>query len=443
MQPTTGRLFVTLMATCLPLGAAQSAERGLAIFIANSAYQLNPLKNPVDDANRLKSEFETQLGYTVKSIENGNAAEMRARLDDLKRDSSNFDHVVVYFGGYAMNKDGKNYLMGVDNNDPAHAGRSTLALSEVTDAIHSNVKSATVLLDASYKPTGESFGSDGRMKPGLTKISEVSGKFVIISSQQPDRFSDRPETETGVLARAVSTSLAQDANRKSTFGRWFDSIRDYVRDETQNAQEPLLVASPETRKIKLAALSRDRVAPGGSVTDVVNPLPSLTGVPVETAAKAPELSELEVATALQQRLKRYACLNEPADGKWGAKSRAAVEQVIKSAKNVSGLGKQMRDAGVDVSELERNANQPRALLATFEKFRFDFKCLLEDPDDEEKKPSKPKQRVVTAPPEAPVAPRTRKNDDDEKSARKSSPDAKPSSGGGGGGGSKGPGYYSF
>lgn len=427
-------VFSSFAAGLVPFGSVSHAnELGLAVVVANSAYSVavGALGHTIHDAKRLERDLQDRLGYKVLYFENATNEKLREQVARLKSESSKATHVVVYFGGYAANSDGENYLLGTDSQ-PSSARQTGVSLSEITRAIDPSVKTATVLLDASYQ-AGE-FRADGPVKPGLTRISQPRDGVVIISAQQPDRLAVKPDAGSGSpLSRAVTAAIIDERPQKGTIGRWFDFIRDLIVDETQSEQEPYLVASQQSRRVQVAALAPDRRASTTPVT-TTDVLPGL-GTP-EISPVQPEPSESELAKSLQQRLKKLACYDGKDDGNWGPKSKTALETFVKYARQDGSLGKKLREAGLTLNDIERSVDNPRELHAFFEKFKFEFFCPLKEDTPTAGKSSNDEAEPKKPAPKPKVAQR---DEDDDKPSRRSSSSGSESKSSGSGSGSSGSG----
>jgi uncharacterized caspase-like protein len=86
----------------------------VALVIGNSAYQVGPLANPVNDAEAIAGAF-SDLGFDKVILKKNLGIDgMRAALTELSREAVGADIAVAYFAGHGTERDGRNYLIPVD-----------------------------------------------------------------------------------------------------------------------------------------------------------------------------------------------------------------------------------------------------------------------------------------------------------------------------------------
>ena len=125
------------------------AENRLAIIIGNSTYQsAGTLSNPTNDARLMDSTLKS-VGFETRVLLDLTEAKMGEALDQLSREVSKIDVLVVYYAGHAIQIDGENYLIPVDANlqTEASVARQTIALSSIMKLM-ARVPVSVLLLDA-------------------------------------------------------------------------------------------------------------------------------------------------------------------------------------------------------------------------------------------------------------------------------------------------------
>ena len=125
MKALARRLLCALLmvAQCaLPVWAAplydtaSTDESRLALVIGNSAYLVDPLDNPVNDANAVARSLE-RLGFEVMLAINLPGAELKRRVRTFQaRARAERGTALVYYAGHAVAPAGRNILLPVDIN---------------------------------------------------------------------------------------------------------------------------------------------------------------------------------------------------------------------------------------------------------------------------------------------------------------------------------------
>src|SRR5262245_17724445 len=103
-------LVVTLGLLRLPMAA--SAERRTALVIGNAAYEVAPLRNPVNDASDMAATLR-QLGFQVTLLRDANLRTMLEALETLSRQLRQGGVGLFYFAGHGVQVSGENYLLPV------------------------------------------------------------------------------------------------------------------------------------------------------------------------------------------------------------------------------------------------------------------------------------------------------------------------------------------
>jgi uncharacterized caspase-like protein len=170
--------------------ASTGGEPRVALVIGNAAYDMAPLRNPVNDARAMAATLRT-LGFAVTALEN-------AALTDMKRAIDNFGDSLrsgggvglFYFSGHGIQINGRNFIIPVGvrvkgerdvEYESVDVGR---VLGKMEDAGN---RMNLVILDACRdNPFARSFRSAAS---GLATMDAASGTFVAYATA-PGRTAD-------------------------------------------------------------------------------------------------------------------------------------------------------------------------------------------------------------------------------------------------------------
>lgn len=217
--------------------------RRVALVIGNARYQVGSLPNPVNDARLVELRLR-KLGFEVTTVENVNAARLRTVVDDFAAKSSGADVALFYYSGHAIQVDGENYLLPVDN----------AALAD-DDTLRERTQPLGIMmakLSGSSGPRVKLFFIDAcRNSPFQSKTRSLSGGLAQIAPP--------PKGALVVFATAPGrTALDGGAVKNSVFTKNFAAIVDVpgvkvedmvkqlrvgVLRDTKNQQEPSEVSS--------------------------------------------------------------------------------------------------------------------------------------------------------------------------------------------------------
>jgi len=89
-----------------------SFEKRIALIIGNSSYHDGPLRNPVNDADKMASTLR-QVGFQTFVVKNANKKEMINALNDFGTELFDADVALFYFSGHGMQNKGFNWLLPI------------------------------------------------------------------------------------------------------------------------------------------------------------------------------------------------------------------------------------------------------------------------------------------------------------------------------------------
>jgi uncharacterized caspase-like protein len=215
--------------------ARQSAER-LALVIGNSGYPDAdaPLSQMASDAEALANVLRKD-GFVVDVVENATHAEMTSAIDRLKSRVGPSSIVLLYFGGYAVQSDGRNYMMPVDakiwrESDVRRDGVSVDRLLSELKGSAARIRLAAI--DTSRRnPYERRFRSYSH---GLAPI-QATANTLVLTSATPDQVIDDRDGPHSPLMTALLKEM--NSSMRSIHGI-FEDTRAAVAATTQNRQLP-------------------------------------------------------------------------------------------------------------------------------------------------------------------------------------------------------------
>lgn len=160
----------------------------LALIIGNQNYNnIDPLNNPINDANSIETVFK-RLGIdTIKKTDITNIDFIDA-IDDFISKLSYYEVAIFFFSGHGCQIDGENYLCPIDI-DASTSGRITVTsfrLQYLLDKLSSSpVYTKIIILDACRNAPGRTL-----FPKGLGPISAPYGTFIAFSTSPGKTASD-------------------------------------------------------------------------------------------------------------------------------------------------------------------------------------------------------------------------------------------------------------
>ncbi len=216
---------------------ATSQEKRLALVIGNSAYQQGgQLRNPINDANAMKSTLEG-LGFTVMKHENLHQNEIKRAIDDFGQQLKNYDVGLFFYAGHGVQVNGSNYLIPIDAQlasaydveyDCVRADR-VLAKMEAA-----NSRTNIVMLDACRDNPFERSWSRSTRGNGLAFMSAPRGSLVAYATAPGQTASDGGGKH-GIYTEALLNHLATP---NLTIEQVFKRVRATVSQKSEGKQIP-------------------------------------------------------------------------------------------------------------------------------------------------------------------------------------------------------------
>jgi uncharacterized caspase-like protein len=126
-----------------------------ALIIANNGYQsLDDLVTPLNDATVIGGLLESNYGFQVQMLVDANRYEMLSALNDLRRDLTDEDNVLIYFAGHGAYDDvnHRGHWLPVDAELDSTA--NWVSTVEVTDIVNAmSARHVLVVADSCYSGT--------------------------------------------------------------------------------------------------------------------------------------------------------------------------------------------------------------------------------------------------------------------------------------------------
>lgn len=226
--------FVT--ATCVVLCNlnAVAAER-IALLIGNSTYDRPEmsLKNPLNDTFALDNAL-TELGFSVRRVENANRNEMLAGLSWMTEAAPSAEMVMVFFAGHGVQVRGENYLVGRDLEDLTFDAlqMASISLSEIRrELLASGAKLGMIVVDACRN---NPLTDAGVGEAGLASVRGGAGLLVAYATD-PGNVAYDGDGRNSVFTEGLLNNLKTPGlDIRLMFGR----VRQDVVRETYGRQIP-------------------------------------------------------------------------------------------------------------------------------------------------------------------------------------------------------------
>jgi uncharacterized caspase-like protein len=249
--PAVGLLYATLLHAA-PLQPALERTNGgarVALVIGNGAYQISPLKNPVNDARAMSGALK-QLGFDVVLQENAGLDAMVGAIRTFSLKAKESEVRLFYYAGHGVQVKGKNYLIPVDA-DIQGEDEIPAKSADVTEVLERLGQLRTglniVILDACRNnpfATVGFVGPDGRLvrfrgvatpRPGLAQVEAPAGTLVAFATS-PGAIA----LDGGNLPNSLYTKhlLANIATPGLPVEQMFKRVRVGVAQETNRQQVP-------------------------------------------------------------------------------------------------------------------------------------------------------------------------------------------------------------
>jgi tetratricopeptide (TPR) repeat protein len=281
----------------------EAPPQRLALLVGNSKYQnLNPLKNPKNDVDKLAAKLE-QLGFEKPTVVYDlNHDDFVGALEKFKLRIAPGDIALFYYSGHGVQLGGTNYLIPVTM--PSGAGSTTvqgigIPLTLIRDALNS-AKLSLIILDACR--TGLSLPAKGGSE-GLAPFFS-RGALVAYAADEGQSASDNDTEDLSLFTKHLINELDKHSENLC---KVFDSVREAVDAASGHVQFPFVydgvigdfifnrTTTEESRKLSTVSntVGRNKVWQTIEVSDNPNDF---------AAFLAPGLSDKKHVKAAEDRL---------------------------------------------------------------------------------------------------------------------------------------------
>lgn len=227
-------LFIFLFSSSL---SAQETKNKFALVIGNSAYRHASLANPANDA-RLMAEKLKAAGFEVSAFYDASQRTMKHALLDFAqavRESGKGSVAFIFYAGHAVQLEGENYLIPVDEaigseGDVYIDGLPVTAIMNVLQ--YTETQTGIVALDACRQnPFGYAHGAGA----GLAKLDALGGSLIAFSASPGAVAQDGPAGGNSPYTAALAQAVAEKGLKVEDV---FKKVRTAVGDKTNGGQTP-------------------------------------------------------------------------------------------------------------------------------------------------------------------------------------------------------------
>ena len=233
----------TALAALPRQGSAVAGGRRVALVIGNARYQRSALINPVNDA-RLVSDRLKRIGFDVLTLENVESARFDTATRDFAARARGADVALFYYAGHALQADGENYLMPVDNakmrtmEDVRDGGGVQLAGVIAQLEVAAPVVKLVVIDACRDNPLPAS--SRSLAGGGLAAIRKPPQGGLIAFATTAGRTAEDGTGKNSVFSKHFASQLATP---NQTVEQLFKRVREAVKQETKSRQEPTEISN--------------------------------------------------------------------------------------------------------------------------------------------------------------------------------------------------------
>ncbi len=218
---------------------AQRQER-IALVIGNSAYQEDPLANPVNDANDIAQALQ-ELGFDVTLIQNKDLRGMEDAIEDFSRELRQGGVGVFYYAGHGVQVNGENYLVPLKAqlNFQKDVRYDAVPLGKILNAMESAQTSVNiVIIDACRdNPFYRKWRSRNRGTSavrGLASVQSARGTLIAFATAPGEVAEDGEGTNSPFTANLLKHIKIPNLPVELMFKQ----VRAGVEQETNREQTP-------------------------------------------------------------------------------------------------------------------------------------------------------------------------------------------------------------
>ena len=221
-----------------PLAAGRQ-ERRVALVIGNSAYKINPLVNPANDASDVASALRS-LGFETVLVRDASIGQIREVTRKFADSVATSDVALIFYAGHGIEAKGRNYLIPVtadirheyELEDQAYdAGRWLDMLENMRGSNRQRVN--IVILDA-CRDNAFSRGWRAATR-GLGRMDAPAGTFIAFATAPGKVAADGDRQRNSPFTKSLLKAI-QEPNLPIEL--MFKEVRRLVLEETKGEQVP-------------------------------------------------------------------------------------------------------------------------------------------------------------------------------------------------------------
>lgn len=219
--------------------AVKGDGRRVALVIGNARYQRSQLVNPVNDA-RLVGDKLTRIGFDVTILENLNSARFGSATRDFAKRAKGADIALFYYAGHAIQADGENFLMPVDNakmrsiDDVREQG--SVQLADIVAQLEVAAPVVKLLVIDACRDNPLPATSRSLSGGGLADIKQVPQGGLIAFATSPGSTAEDGTARNSVFSKHFAAQLSVP---NQSIEQVFKKVREAVKVETKNKQIPM------------------------------------------------------------------------------------------------------------------------------------------------------------------------------------------------------------
>ncbi|MDC8770234.1 caspase family protein [Roseateles albus] len=213
--------------------------RRVALVIGNARYQRSALVNPVNDA-RLVGDKLTRIGFDVLTLENVDSARFATATRDFAKRAKGADIALFYYAGHAIQADGENFLMPVDNakmrsiDDVRDQG--SVQLADIVAQLEVAAPAVKLLVIDACRDNPLPATSRSLAGGGLADIKQVPQGGLIAFATSPGSTAEDGTARNSVFSKHFAAQLSVP---NQSIEQTFKKVREAVKAETKNKQVPM------------------------------------------------------------------------------------------------------------------------------------------------------------------------------------------------------------
>ena len=227
--------------------ANTKTEARYALLIGNANYQVQTLKNPLNDVEQLSGVLQ-RVGFHVFVVKDADLPTMESEVnrfsEQLRKNAKQNTIALIYYSGHGAQVDGSNYLIPLNAMSQVTAAHQlkykTMALGFLMDSIP-KVQLKIILLDACRDNPFPVLNQKGYGQKGLAIIKKSSNSLVAYAAA-PGKIAADGGGDLSPYAKHLALNIPREDIPIETMLRY---VRSGVSQETRGFQQPEYVMSSD------------------------------------------------------------------------------------------------------------------------------------------------------------------------------------------------------